>query len=50
VPERVKTGDFVSIPPGIAHSIENTGDAELKVLYVFTPPVVQGSYDRARGS
>jgi mannose-6-phosphate isomerase-like protein (cupin superfamily) len=48
VPEEVKRGDFVSIGRGTAHSIENMGGKELKVLYVFTPPVVQGSYDRAR--
>ena len=47
IPEELKRGDFASIRKGIAHSIENTADAALKILYVFTPPVVQGSYDRA---
>lgn len=45
-PESVCPGDFVSIPKGTEHSIRNDSDETMKLLYVFSPPVVQGSYDR----
>ena len=45
-PEPVRTGTCVYIPPNVEHSINNTGKEVLKVVYVFSPPVVQGSYDR----
>lgn len=44
-PEAVKPGDFVSIPPQTEHSIRNDADETMKLLYVFSPPVRQGSYD-----
>ena len=45
-PEDVKPGDFVNIPCGVEHSIRNDADESMKLLYVFSPPVVQGSYDK----
>lgn len=44
VPEAVRPGTCVYIPPGIEHSINNTGKEIMKVAYVFSPPVVQRSY------
>jgi len=46
-PEAVAVGDFVSVPAGVQHSIRNDAQEAMKVLYVFSPPVQQGSYDRA---
>ena len=46
VPEPVRPGTCVYVPPGVEHSINNTSDEVLKVVYIFSPPVVQGSYDR----
>ena len=46
VPEAVRPGTCIYVPSGVEHSIKNTGDEVLKVIYVFSPPVVQGSYDR----
>lgn len=46
LPESVKSGSCVYVPPGVEHSINNTSDEVLKVAYVFSPPVVQGSYDQ----
>ncbi len=34
----VKAGDTVRIPPGTSHKIKNTGDSELKILCVCSPP------------
>jgi mannose-6-phosphate isomerase-like protein (cupin superfamily) len=44
--EPVEPGTCVYVAPGIEHSINNTSDEVLRVAYVFSPPVVQGSYDR----
>ena len=46
VPEKVVPGTCVSIPPGVEHSIKNDSDIVMKIVYVFSPPVEQGSYDR----
>mgnify|MGYP006297592783 CR=1 FL=1 len=46
VPEPIRPGSFMFVPKGIVHSLEATTSEELKVLYVFSPPVIQGSYDR----
>lgn len=43
-PESVTPGTCVYIPPRVKHSINNTGTKKMKVIYVFSPPVVQGSY------
>ena len=45
-PEPVEPGTCIYIPPGVEHSINNTSDEVMKVVYVFSPPVVQGSDDR----
>jgi len=44
VPEVVKQGTCVCIPPKVEHSINNTSKEIMKIIYVFSPPVVQGSY------
>ena len=48
VPEPVQPGTCAYAPPGVRHSINNTGDEVLKVVYVFSPPVAQGSYDEKK--
>jgi mannose-6-phosphate isomerase-like protein (cupin superfamily) len=45
-PEPISPGTCVYVPSGVVHSINNTGDEVLKVVYVFSPPVIQGSYDK----
>lgn len=45
-PEPVQAGTCIYVPPGVTHSINNLGDDVLKVVYVFAPPVAQGSYDK----
>jgi len=44
-PEPVKPGSCVFIPGNVVHSINNTSDEVMKLAYVFSPPVVQGSYE-----
>ncbi len=44
IPEAVSPGTCVCIPPGIEHSINNRSKETMKVVYVFSPSVVQGSY------
>jgi quercetin dioxygenase-like cupin family protein len=46
VPEPVEPGSCVYVPPGVEHSINNQSDEVMKIAYVFSPPVVQGSYDK----
>jgi mannose-6-phosphate isomerase-like protein (cupin superfamily) len=48
VPEGIYPGICIYVPPNVEHSINNTGNEPLKVLYVFSPPVTQGSYDKVR--
>ena len=45
IPESVKPGMCIYIPPEVRHSINNTSSVVMKVVYVFSPPVIQGSYD-----
>jgi mannose-6-phosphate isomerase-like protein (cupin superfamily) len=45
-PESVEPGTCIYVPPGVTHSINNTSAEILKVVYVFSPPVKQGSYDK----
>ncbi len=47
-PEALRPGTCIYVPPGVEHSINNTCDEVLKVSYVFSPPVRQGSYDAKR--
>ena len=46
VPEPVEPGSCVYIPPGTEHSVNNTSSEVMKIAYIFSPPAVQGSYDR----
>jgi mannose-6-phosphate isomerase-like protein (cupin superfamily) len=34
----VRSGDFIFIPPGVAHAIHNTGRTDLTFFVVTTPP------------
>jgi quercetin dioxygenase-like cupin family protein len=34
----ISAGTSIFLPPGVAHCLENTGDAPLKLLGVFSPP------------
>ena len=45
-PERIEPGTFMLAPQGVEHSLEADPGEDLKVFYVFSPPVKQGSYDR----
>jgi mannose-6-phosphate isomerase-like protein (cupin superfamily) len=45
VPEPIEPGSCIFVPPGVEHSIHNMSDDVLKVAYVFSPPVKQGSYE-----
>jgi quercetin dioxygenase-like cupin family protein len=47
-PEPVEPGTCVYVPPGVTHSINNKSTDIMKVVYVFSPPVKQGSYDTKR--
>lgn len=44
--EQIREGSFMFVPKGMQHSLEATTEKDLKVFYVFSPPVEQGSYDR----
>ncbi len=44
--EKIEKGTCIFIPPKVTHSINNTSENILKVAYVFSPPVKQGSYDK----
>ncbi len=46
VPHAIRPGSFMLAPPGVEHSLEADPGADLKVFYVFSPPVKQGSYDK----
>jgi len=45
-PERIEKGTCIFVPPRVIHSINNTSNEVLKLAYVFSPPVKQGSYDK----
>jgi quercetin dioxygenase-like cupin family protein len=34
------------VPVGVEHSVNNLSDEVMKLAYVFSPPVRQGSYDK----
>lgn len=40
----IKPGTVVFFPPKTLHSINNTGDKTIKLLYVFSPPAKIGQY------
>jgi quercetin dioxygenase-like cupin family protein len=43
-PEAIRPGSFVVIPRGVLHSINNTGDREIKLVFLFSPPCDIGNY------
>ena len=45
-PETIEPGTFMLVKRGVEHSLEADAGEDLKVFYVFSPPVRQGSYDR----
>ena len=45
-PEKMKEGSIIFIPPKVRHSIKNDSDEVMKLIYVFSPPVKQGSYEK----
>ena len=47
-PEGITEGSFMFVPKGVKHSLEATTEKDLKVFYVFSPSVIQGSYDKNR--
>lgn len=49
IPEPVEPGSVAYVPIGVEHSINNTSNETMKVAYVFSPPVAQGSYERGSG-
>jgi mannose-6-phosphate isomerase-like protein (cupin superfamily) len=42
-------GLAVFIPPGLPHQIRVDGDEPLKVVTLFSPPVIPGAYDPGKG-
>jgi quercetin dioxygenase-like cupin family protein len=42
---RMEPGVAVFIPPGLAHQVRVDGDEPLKVVTLFSPPVIPGAYD-----
>jgi len=42
--ETIRPGTFVVVPPGVLHSINNTGDVTIKLLYLFSPKCKIGQY------
>jgi quercetin dioxygenase-like cupin family protein len=41
----LEPGTAIFIPPGSPHQIVVTGDETIKLVTVFSPPVVPGAYD-----
>jgi quercetin dioxygenase-like cupin family protein len=46
VPEPVRAGTVACVPEGVEHSVNNQSDETMTIVYVFSPPVAQGSYER----
>ena len=44
VGEELRPGTFCVFPIGSLHSINNTGDTTIKLLFLFTPPADIGNY------
>lgn len=42
--EELRPGTAVYIPVGMEHSVENTGDEPIKLVFAFSPPVISGTY------
>lgn len=45
---RFEPGVAVLIPPGVPHQIRADEEETLRVVTVFSPPVIPGAYDRDR--
>ncbi len=45
--QQLPTGGFVMIPPGVVHTVRNTGDADVRMLNVHAPGAGFDSYLRA---
>ncbi len=45
-PEKIRKGTISFIPPTVTHSIKNDSNEVMHLVYVFSPPVEQGSYDK----
>lgn len=43
--QEIRKGTFICIPPGVEHSVNNTGKKTIKLLYVFSPPAIIGAYE-----
>ena len=48
VSEPIEPGSVAYVPIGVEHSINNTSDDVMRLVYVFSPPVAQGSYERKK--
>ena len=46
---RMEPGLAVFIPPGLAHRIRVDGEEPLRVVTLFSPPVIPGAYDPGEG-
>ncbi len=44
--ERIAKGAAILLPSGSEHLIENRSSSVMRFVFVFSPPVVVGSYDR----
>lgn len=44
VPAQIGEGSTIYVPPGVEHSVRNMDAQEMKVLFAFSPPVIQGTY------
>jgi quercetin dioxygenase-like cupin family protein len=40
----LEPGSFVFVPPGVEHFVRNDGDEPVTLFYVFSPPVVIGTW------
>jgi quercetin dioxygenase-like cupin family protein len=47
-PQSIEAGSCIYIKPTVVHSIQNDSDNIMKLVYVFSPPVAQGSYDNKK--
>lgn len=43
-PEKIRPGTTVYMPPGSMHSVNNTGEKTIKLLFFFSPSAKIGAY------
>ena len=43
-PEPIRPGTFIVFPPKVLHSINNTSDKTIKLVYLFSPKCKVGKY------